>query len=151
MLTEERPLSLLQIAKLHGVSKMIVKRAVWRGQIPTFRIGKEYRVPHKVAHSPEVATALAKSASHAKTLSYQSVYFIGGEDGPVKIGRAFVPEQRLKEIQCGYPYPLKVLATVCGGAGLERAYHERFAAHRLNGEWFERHPDILAEIESLAP
>lgn len=150
MLAAERPMSLAQVAELHGVSKMIVKRAVWRGQIETFRLGKEYRVPHDVAHSGHVAAALAKSASHAETLCFQSVYFIGAEDGPVKIGRAFVPEQRLKEIQCGYPYPLKVLATIKGGRGLERAYHERFAAHRLNGEWFERHPDILAEIERLS-
>jgi hypothetical protein len=149
MLITERPLSLAQVADLHGVSKMIVKRAVWRGQIETFRLGRDYRVPHAVAHSPEVATALAKSASVAETLCYQKVYFIGAADGPIKIGRAFVPEQRLKDIQCGYPYPLSVLATVKGGAGLERAYHERYAAHRLNGEWFDRAPEILAEIERL--
>lgn len=31
----------------------------------------------------------------------------------------------------------------------ERDYHARFAAHRLRGEWFAPHPDILAEIEHL--
>lgn len=33
----------------------------------------------------------------------------------------------------------------------ERAYHAMFKAHRLHGEWFEPHPDILAEIARLTP
>lgn len=31
----------------------------------------------------------------------------------------------------------------------ERAYHKHFSEHRLHGEWFEPHPDIMAEIERL--
>jgi len=34
-------------------------------------------------------------------------------------------------------------------AAFERAYHRQFAAHRLHGEWFAPHPDILAEIDRL--
>jgi hypothetical protein len=31
----------------------------------------------------------------------------------------------------------------------EKMYHRRFAHRRLHGEWFERCPEIEAEIERL--
>jgi hypothetical protein len=40
-----------------------------------------------------------------------------------------------------------VLATVRGN--FEVAYHRLFAEHRAFGEWFEPHPDILAEVDRL--
>lgn len=77
------------------------------------------------------------------------IYFIGGDVGHIKIGVSRSPHSRLAGIQTGSPIPLRILATVTGGFDEERAYHARFAAHRVQGEWFERHPDILAEIERL--
>jgi hypothetical protein len=79
----------------------------------------------------------------------RSVYFVSAGDGPIKIGVAANPEARLKELQTGHPYRLEILALVEGGTPLEREYHVRFAAHRLHGEWFARHDDILAEIAYL--
>lgn len=76
-------------------------------------------------------------------------YFIGSDKGPVKIGHSTNPMARLCAIQTGYPHKLRVLAVREGGVAVERAYHDLFAAHRLQGEWFERHPDILAEIKRL--
>ena len=76
-------------------------------------------------------------------------YFIGGEVGGIKIGIARDVTTRLVTLQCGSPIALRVLATCAGGRSAERAYHARFSAHRLHGEWFERHPDILAEIDRL--
>jgi len=78
------------------------------------------------------------------------VYFIAGDVGAIKIGSTFDPVSRLNTLQCGSPIPLKILAVTDGGTTQERAYHKRFAAHRLHGEWFERCPEILAEIERLA-
>jgi len=78
------------------------------------------------------------------------VYFIGGDAGPVKIGFAENAERRLIGLQTGNPAKLGILATTAGSEATEREYHARFAAHRLNGEWFDRHPDILAEIERLS-
>lgn len=77
------------------------------------------------------------------------VYFIGGEVGAVKIGFAVSPKSRLGDLQCGSPIKLEILATVAGMPRDERDYHKRFAAHRLHREWFERVPEILAEIERL--
>lgn len=85
-----------------------------------------------------------------RRLSAADLYMIRGGDGPIKIGISVEPEKRLKALQTGYPYPLQIVCVVeGGGAELETAYHARFAAHRLHGEWFEPHPDILAEIERL--
>lgn len=77
-------------------------------------------------------------------------YFIGGEDGPVKIGFTDNLPKRLKALQSHSPVPLQVLAVTGGGIFAEMEYHERFAQHRLHGEWFERTPEIEAEIERLS-
>jgi len=79
----------------------------------------------------------------------QLVYFIASESGPIKIGKAANPESRCKELQTSHHERLTILATCTGGSDVETAYHRRFAAHRLNGEWFERCPELLAEIERL--
>jgi hypothetical protein len=80
----------------------------------------------------------------------QFIYFIGGDVGAIKIGLATDPQRRLRGLQCGSPIPLKLLAVGRGGKDVEYQYHLRFRAHRLHGEWFNRHPDILAEASRLA-
>lgn len=77
------------------------------------------------------------------------VYFIGSESGPIKIGMAINPEARCKELQTSHHERLTILTTCAGGQPQERAYHKQFAEHRLTGEWFERCPEILAEIDRL--
>lgn len=77
------------------------------------------------------------------------VYFIGGDVGGIKIGFATSPKQRLRALQCGSPIELRILAVAPGMPADERDYHKRFADRRLSGEWFERCPEIEAEIERL--
>jgi hypothetical protein len=77
------------------------------------------------------------------------VYFIGGNDGPIKIGVSCDPQARCDAMQIGHPDEVRVLATTPGGRRLEQAYHERFGFARLRGEWFERHPLLMAEIHRL--
>lgn len=76
-------------------------------------------------------------------------YFVAGEIGPIKIGTTVSMKSRLATIQSCSPLKLTVLATAPGGAQREAAYHAQFAGSRLHGEWFDRHPDILAEIARL--
>lgn len=78
------------------------------------------------------------------------VYFIQiGTSGPIKIGfTAIGVERRLASLQTSHPEPLRVLAAINGGRDVEADLHNRFARFRLNGEWFEPHPDI---IQFLAP
>jgi hypothetical protein len=78
------------------------------------------------------------------------VYFVGGESGPVKIGWTQQPiKDRLKCIQNGSPVKLHVLATANRHRIAEKWYHRQFASSRLHGEWFDRTPELLAEIERL--
>jgi hypothetical protein len=78
-----------------------------------------------------------------------SVYFIQAEDGgPIKIGLAGDPTKRLSELQRTSPQRLRILATEPGSASHERELHERFAEHRLHGEWFAPCPELLALIDS---
>jgi hypothetical protein len=79
------------------------------------------------------------------------IYFVGSDGGAIKIGFTQQPiKARLKCIQNGSPVKLHVLATQNAPRERERVYHDRFRAHRLHGEWFTPHPDILAEIERLS-
>ncbi len=79
------------------------------------------------------------------------VYFVGGDDGPIKIGYSTNVKNRLAKIQNGCPFRVRVLATVRGSQSDEMVYHLRFAADRLHGEWFARSPELLREIERLIP
>ena len=79
------------------------------------------------------------------------LYFVGADEGPIKIGMTSNPKKRIKGLQTGHPHKLRYLALVPNASLQEAVYHERFAKHRLEGEWFTRHPDILAEIARLTP
>jgi hypothetical protein len=77
------------------------------------------------------------------------VYFIAAQSGPIKIGIAVNPLARLSGLQTSHHEKLELLATCGGGMGQEKRYHYQFRKHRLKGEWFERAPEILAEIDRL--
>lgn len=66
------------------------------------------------------------------------VYFIqAGQHGPIKIGVASNVRKRLAALQTGHHTSLRIIGTVPGDAALERELHQRFAAHRIRGEWFK--------------
>jgi hypothetical protein len=77
------------------------------------------------------------------------LYIIQSAAGPIKIGISVNPRGRLKGLQTAHPWKLSLLCVIPGGCALEAQYHARFAEHRLHGEWFSPHPDILAEIDRL--
>lgn len=91
----------------------------------------------------------AEYSFYTKTRKPCVVYFIQAGQGPIKIGVATNINKRLSMLQVGNHEPLSVLATVQGGINLETKLHWKFHKHRVRGEWFEPHPDILAEIERL--
>ena len=97
----------------------------------------------------ELARARARCASTPRTTFRRQVYFAAAPDGPIKIGMSCDPRRRLRELRTKTGQDLRLLAT-CPGAGVgsftEDIYHRRFFEHALGGEWFSRHPDILAEI-----
>jgi excisionase family DNA binding protein len=77
------------------------------------------------------------------------VYFIQAVDGgPIKIGYAANPENRLAEIQRMSPTPLQILTVIEGGRIHESQVHRHFAHLRKYGEWFEPTGDLLTFIQN---
>lgn len=71
------------------------------------------------------------------------VYLIRqGVAGPVKIGVAHDVVKRLRQLQTNQPIPLRIVRLLEGGRSEESLLHERFAAQRLNGEWFNYVADM---------
>lgn len=79
------------------------------------------------------------------------VYFVAAANGIIKIGTTGYLDQRMKILRGQSPLPLELLVVTPGKRADEFAYHARFAAHRLHGEWFARCPEIEAEIARLSP
>ena len=76
------------------------------------------------------------------------VYFIACEETQrVKIGytKGNVTK-RLKALQTGAAGQLRFIAKQPGSPETERAIHDKFAAHRLHGEWFEMSEDLFSYI-----
>jgi hypothetical protein len=116
-----------------------------------FRRGKAHvYIPNP--SSPEYAPAYAEALDLSELPHTEgSCYFIGALGvNVVKIGYAGHVRNRLSHMQVNSPVRLELLATAPGGLLRERLYHRRFKAHRLHGEWFERCPEIEAEIDRLA-
>lgn len=66
----------------------------------------------------------------------------------IKIGKAQSPSERCARLGSSGACDMVLLAVARDG-GLEGLYHRHFQEHRIAGEWFEPHDDILAEIERL--
>lgn len=101
--------------------------------------------------TPEVRKSIRKIAEESLDRSESLfVYFIESPiSGAIKIGKSVDPTVRIETLQIGHSEPLVLLAAIPGTSADETAYHKRFKEHRMRGEWFSPHPDILAEIERI--
>tara|TARA_B100000214_G_C23743328_1_gene524271 strand:- start:121 stop:417 length:297 start_codon:yes stop_codon:yes gene_type:complete len=73
--------------------------------------------------------------------------------GAIKIGRSKDPRKRLKQLQTGSPYKLKLLAIVPEKGNIEKSLHSSFSSYKKSckGEWFDfdcvgSFPDWLHEM-----
>ncbi|MBW7965282.1 GIY-YIG nuclease family protein [Bradyrhizobium sp. BR 10261] len=74
------------------------------------------------------------------------VYVIkAGEN--VKIGFSKDVDQRQKQLQTFFPFPLELLLSMPGSALTERQLHRRFKCSRVTGEWFRLTPEISTFVQ----
>jgi hypothetical protein len=76
------------------------------------------------------------------------LYFMQS-NGYVKIGTAMNPLKRLYTVQSCNPHEVYLLAVIQGGMKEELAWHVRFEAEFVRGEWFRysgRLRDAIAEL-----
>lgn len=106
------------------------------------------RTRHRLTDE-QLATARKRCKSTPRTTYGRQVYFAAASGGPIKIGASCDVARRLRELRTKTKQDLGLLAVADGGMFAEFMYQHRFASHRLHGEWFARHPDILAEIDRL--
>jgi hypothetical protein len=72
------------------------------------------------------------------------IYFIqSSTGGAIKIGRTRYLRRRLRTMQTSQAEPLNVLGVCDESVFPEAALHDKFEPHRIGGEWFAGHPDIL--------
>jgi len=75
------------------------------------------------------------------------IYFVQAESGgPIKIGFAADVFARLADLQSASPLTLRLLAGRSAEFWQEKRLHERHKAHRLHGEWFAPHDDVLRDV-----
>lgn len=74
-------------------------------------------------------------------------FFQAKRGGPIKIGHAANPEERLNQCQIGNPEPLVIRHVMEGGFEMERRAHKEWAEHHLRGEWFRPASPILNFIK----
>ena len=81
-----------------------------------------------------------------------TIYFIGcTEASRVKIGfTQGSPYNRLAALQTGSPTRLVLAATISGDMSDERELHDKFAACRVRGEWFEMTDELFNHMAMIA-
>src|SRR3954452_12978050 len=65
------------------------------------------------------------------------VYFVReGAEGPIKIGFAHDPIERVAALQCGNHRELRIVGLILAADAHEGQLHRHWAAARVRGEWF---------------
>jgi Meiotically up-regulated gene 113 len=75
----------------------------------------------------------------------ECVYVVGFRDY-VKIGSAKEMKQRFRELDAKLPENLTLYTILDGYQELELRLHQRFAAHRLEREWFRKEGELAEWI-----
>ncbi|MGE0714821.1 MAG: GIY-YIG nuclease family protein [Alphaproteobacteria bacterium] len=73
------------------------------------------------------------------------IYFVQAASGPIKVGFSHRPYARFGALRAGNAERLTMLGCMPGTLRDEAELHDRFAASRVNGEWF-RPDDALVKF-----
>lgn len=98
-----------------------------------------------------LATAARIYREAARHRSRTWLYAIqAGHSGPIKLGLAKNPAERLKTLQTANADTLRPLGAWAVFADEEKLLHAEFDHARLRGEWFRPEPELLETIRALA-
>lgn len=79
-----------------------------------------------------------------------AIYFVQAEaTSDVKIGFSTNIQKRIKALVTGSSSGLVLLGAMPGTVFDEKALHKRFSQHRLQGEWFRNHPEVMGYINEI--
>lgn len=134
-----------QYAERLGIPHGTVKR--WRHEGLPGRI-KNRRVEIDIA----AADTWVKE-HHPRSIAFDRssvIYVVSrGSDGAVKIGWTSDVERRVRELRKETHDTIAILAMLPGDKPNELRLHARFAAERIDGEWFRRSSAIDAFLDAL--
>jgi len=79
------------------------------------------------------------------------VYFFQANDARVKIGRSDDPRRRLRDLSALVGHRLVVIGVMSSDEPVaeEAAIHSAFAAHHIEGEWFNG--NVIAKLDVYRP
>lgn len=76
-----------------------------------------------------------------------TVYMIrAGQSGPIKIGWALSPTQRLETLQTANHETLTIMRLFLGAEAEEMALHKRFSNLHIRGEWFRFATEMMGDV-----
>lgn len=133
-----RSFSKMQSRPLEGITTCDLEQMVQKGELSAYDV-------EKIEENLRLWGVLPVVAEKGW------VYFLRSErTHAIKIGyTAGRVEDRMVSLQTAHPYKLEVLGVSRGNREYEKSLHKRFEKFRLEGEWFDPHPDLLAFISVL--
>lgn len=150
MLGTDVLLTVDEFAAAAGMQRSTVVKRIRRGELVVARLTpRKVLIPTKHLTEDIIDDVIAHSESLRLRRLEQLVYFIQAESGPIKIGVAYDPAERLAGLQIAHFEQLSLRATLSGGLALETDLHSRFAHLNIRGEWFRPAPDLLAVIDDI--
>jgi hypothetical protein len=124
------------------------EKALCKACIRERRTKRNEEILKEVDRRKREQEALRTLISSLQTPGDPFVYLIEFENR-YKIGVSKNIPKRIKNFNTAHASPCKIVAIIKGDKVLETELHERFATHRLNGEWFIKRPHILKFVANL--
>lgn len=153
-----------EAARIVGVSDDKLRQMLATGEIVGRKIGSAVvitreeisrviqvrkRQDAKISRSRIAAKRTAEKEIDASP--FGTVYVVAAGNY-VKIGfTAGLVEDRIKSLQTGAPYRIRLVAKLSAHQSQEHLLHARFAALRTAGEWFHRKGEVAAWINAGCP
>ena len=113
---------------------------------------KRKKKPGSSAARSAKSSARAFGGARAPAEAKEGVVYLLRAGPFFKIGKSIVFEKRLGQIKLQLPHAVEVVHVIQAAhpSQAESHWHRRFAARRLNGEWFELSEDEVNEFKSVS-